>query len=163
MSANLENSAVVTVFIPIPTKGNAKECLNSYMCCAESLSRVRLFTTPGMQPARLLCPWGFSRQEYWSGLPCPPPGDLPNPEIEPRSATLQADSLPSEPPGKPRLTEIFLMIGSSPSYKSGHSILRLSNSQFLNCFELVFHQFFICLKLQKPKFILIHPSFIYSY
>ena len=44
---------------------------------------------------------GFSRQEYWSGLPCPPPRDLPNPGIEPRSPTLQADFLPSEPPGKP--------------------------------------------------------------
>ena len=44
---------------------------------------------------------GFSRQEYWSGLPCPPPGDLPDPGIEPRSVALQADSLPSEPPGKP--------------------------------------------------------------
>ena len=44
---------------------------------------------------------GFSRQEYWSGLPCPPPGDLPNPGIELRSPTLQADSLPSKPPGKP--------------------------------------------------------------
>ena len=43
----------------------------------------------------------FSRQEYWSGLPCPPPGDLPNPGIKSRSPTLQADSLPSEPPGKP--------------------------------------------------------------
>ena len=39
----------------------------------------------GQQPTRLLCPWGFSRQEYWSGLPCPPPGDLPNPGIEPGS------------------------------------------------------------------------------
>ena len=44
---------------------------------------------------------GFSRQEYWSGLPCPPPRDPPNPGIELRSPTLQADSLPSEPPGKP--------------------------------------------------------------
>ena len=44
---------------------------------------------------------GFSRQGYWSGLPCPPPGVLPNPGIEPRSPTLQADSLPSESPGKP--------------------------------------------------------------
>ena len=43
----------------------------------------------------------FSRQEYWSGLPCSPPGDLPNPGIKPRSPTLQADSLPSEPRGKP--------------------------------------------------------------
>ena len=42
-------------------------------------------------------PMEFSRQEYWSGLPFPPPGDLPNPGIEPRSPALQADSLPSEP------------------------------------------------------------------
>ena len=41
---------------------------------------------------------GFSRQEYWSGLPFPPPGDLPDPEIKPGSPALQADSLPSEPP-----------------------------------------------------------------
>ena len=40
---------------------------------------------------------GFSRQEHWSGLPCPPLGDLPHPGIEPRSLALQADSLPSEP------------------------------------------------------------------
>ena len=44
----------------------------------------------------------FSKQEYWSGLPVSSPGDLPNPGIEPRSATLQADSLPSELPGKPK-------------------------------------------------------------
>ena len=44
---------------------------------------------------------GFSKQEYWSGLPFPSPGDLPNPGIEPGSPALQADSLPSEPPGRP--------------------------------------------------------------
>ena len=44
---------------------------------------------------------GLSRQEYWSGLPFPSPEDLPDPGIEPRSPALQADSLPSEPPGKP--------------------------------------------------------------
>ena len=54
------------------------------------------------QPARLLCPWGFSR----SGLPCPPPGDLPNPRIERRSPALQVDSLPSESPGKPNSTGV---------------------------------------------------------
>ena len=43
----------------------------------------------------------FSRTEYWSGLPFPSPGDLPNPGIKPRSPALQADSLPAEPPGKP--------------------------------------------------------------
>ena len=42
----------------------------------------------------------FSRQEYWSGLPFPSPGDLPDPGIKPESPTLQADALPSEPPGK---------------------------------------------------------------
>ena len=43
----------------------------------------------------------FSRQEYWSGEPCPYPGDLPDPRIESGSRELQADYLPSEPPGKP--------------------------------------------------------------
>ena len=72
-------------------------------CCAVlSHSVVSESLQPhGLQPARLLCPWGFSRQEYWSGLLCPSPGDLPIPGIEPRSSTLQTDSLPSEPPGKP--------------------------------------------------------------
>ena len=44
---------------------------------------------------------GFSRQESWSGLPFPPPGDLPDPGVEPRSPALQTDSLATEPPGKP--------------------------------------------------------------
>ena len=43
------------------------------------------FWPGGLQPTRLLCPWGFSRQEYWSELPCPPPGDLLHPGIEPMS------------------------------------------------------------------------------
>jgi len=43
---------------------------------------------------------GFPRQEHWSGLPCPPPGNLPNPGIKSRSPAWQAGSLPSEPPGK---------------------------------------------------------------
>ena len=60
----------------------------------------------GPQHARLLCPWGVSRQECWSGLPCPPPEDLPNPGIEPGSPALQEYSLLSEPPGKPKNTEV---------------------------------------------------------
>ena len=48
---------------------------------------------------------GFSRQEYWSGLPCPPPGDLPDPGIEPGSPALQVDSLPCKPRGKPKLIQ----------------------------------------------------------
>ena len=55
----------------------------------------------GQQPARLLCLWGFSRQEHGSRLPRPPPGGRPNPGIEPRAPALPADSLLPEPPGKP--------------------------------------------------------------
>ena len=64
------------------------------------LSRVRLFATPWTVAHQGPPPMGFSRQEYWSGLPFPSPGDLPDPEIEPRSPALQADALTSEPPGK---------------------------------------------------------------
>ena len=49
---------------------------------------------------------GFFRHKYWSGLPCPPPGNLPSPGIKPRSSSLQADSLPSEPPQKPKNTGV---------------------------------------------------------
>ena len=71
-----------------------------------SLSRVRLFVTPWTVAHQMPLSIEFFRQEYWSGLPCPPPGDLPNPEIEPRSPTLQVDSLLSEPPGKPKNTGV---------------------------------------------------------
>ena len=60
--------------------------------CELSCSVVSHSLRPhGLYLARFLCSWGFSRQGYWSGLPCPPPGDLPNPGIEPRSPTLQVD------------------------------------------------------------------------
>ena len=77
------------------------------MCCAGLSRSVSDSLQPcGLKPSRLLCPWGFSRQESWSGLPCPPPGDLPNPGIKPRSPALQTDSLLSEPPGKPKNTGV---------------------------------------------------------
>ena len=65
------------------------------------LSRVRLFATPWTVAHQAPPPIGFSRQEYWSGLPFPSPGDLPDPGIKPRFPALQADALTSEPPGKP--------------------------------------------------------------
>ena len=67
----------------------------------KSLSRVRLFVTPWTAASQAPPSMGFSRQEYWSELPFPSPGDLPDPGIEPRSPALQADTLTSEPPGKP--------------------------------------------------------------
>ena len=57
--------------------------------------------TPGTVAYQAPPSMGFSRQEYWSGLPFPSPGDLPNPGIEAGSPSLQADTLLSEPPGKP--------------------------------------------------------------
>ena len=70
------------------------------LCLVQLLVMSGCVWPHGLQPARLLCPWGFSRQEYWSGLPCPPPRDLLNPGMEPRFPAFQADSLLFEPPGK---------------------------------------------------------------
>ena len=67
----------------------------------KSLSHVRLFATPWTVAYQALLSLEFSRQEYWSGLSVPSPGDLPDPGIEHSSPSLQADALPSEPPGKP--------------------------------------------------------------
>ena len=73
------------------------------MACVKSLSRVQLFATPWTVAYQAPPFMGFSRQEYWSGLSFPSPGDLPDPGIEPMSLTspaLQADSLPLKPSGK---------------------------------------------------------------
>ena len=80
---------------------------NCVLCCSVVSDSLGLH---GLQPTRLLCPWGFSSQEYWSGLPCPPPGELPCPGIEPRSPAFQEDSLLSEPPRKPIYIYTFLKI-----------------------------------------------------
>ena len=68
----------------------------------KSLSRVWLFETPLTVQSM-----EFSRPEYWSGEPLPSPGDLPKPGIKPRSPTLQADSLPAEPQGKPHFRHLI--------------------------------------------------------
>ena len=68
---------------------------------------VRLFVTPWTVAHQAPLSMGFSRQDYWSGLPFPSPGDLPDAGIEPGSPTLQAYSLLSEPPGKLNFTFKF--------------------------------------------------------
>ena len=71
---------------------------------AQLLSRVQLIMTPWTVAHQAPLSTGFSRQECWSGLPCPPPGDLPHPGIEPASfkaPALQEDSFTTKPPGKP--------------------------------------------------------------
>ena len=67
----------------------------------KSLSPVQLFVTPWTVAQQAPLSMEFSRQEHWSGLPFPSPGDPPYPGVKPRSPALQVDSLPSEPPGKP--------------------------------------------------------------
>ena len=69
----------------------------------KSLSRIQLFVTPWTIAYQALPSMGFSRQEYWSGLPFSSPGDLPEPGIEPWSPAFQADTLTSEPPGKSQI------------------------------------------------------------
>ena len=103
----------------------------------------------GLQLTRLLCPCEFSRQEYWSGLPCPPLRDLPNPGIKPRSPALQADSLLSEPPGKPKNTgvgslshfqEIFLTQESrSPALHTDSLPAKPNICTYTIFFQTLFH------------------------
>ena len=98
----------------------------AYACLHDNLLQshltLRLWTVACQAPLSM----AFSRQEYWSGLPCPPPENLPNPGIEPRSPTLQADSLLSEPPEKPKDTGIgslSLLQGICPTQQSNRGLL----------------------------------------
>ena len=75
---------------------------------------------------------GFSRQEL-SQLPCPPPGDLLNPGIKPRSPTLQANSLPSKPPGKPKNTGL-----GNLSLLQGNFLAQESNQGLLHCRRILY-------------------------
>ena len=86
-------------------------------------------------PPGFLSPREFSRQEHWSGLPCPPPEDLSNPGIEPRSPTLQADSFPTEPPGKPKNTGV-----GSLSVLRGIFPTQESNQGLLHCMWILYQQ-----------------------
>ena len=74
----------------------------------KSLSRLRLFATPWTVAYQASPSMGFSRQEYWSGLPFPSPRDLPDPGIKPGSPALEADALTSEP----IITDKYLVISS---------------------------------------------------
>ena len=98
--------------------------LYSRSVTSNSLKPQRLY------PSRLFCPWGFSRQWYWNGLPCPPPGDLPKPGIKLRSPALQADFLLPEPLRKPKNTEV-----GSLSFLQGIKLgsVQESNQGFLHC------------------------------
>ena len=79
--------------------------LETVIDTASSLSHIQLFATPWTVAHQAPPSMEFSRQAYWTGLPFPSPGDLPNLGIEPGSPTLWADALLSEPPGNSLLGE----------------------------------------------------------
>ena len=77
---------------------------STHLAVLSCFSCVHLFVTLWTVDHHALLSMGFSRQEYWVGLPCPPPGDLPNPGIDPESPALQVDSLPLGDQGSPTPT-----------------------------------------------------------
>ena len=79
-------------------KGNLSNTV--CVCVSPTLSHVQLFVTPWTGACQALLSVKLSRQEYWSRLSFPIPGDLSDTGIQPRSSALQADSLPFQPPGK---------------------------------------------------------------
>ena len=81
--------------VPVSIKSVSKSVSRSVV--SDSLQPRRLY------PARLLCPWSSPGKNTGVGNPFPSPGDLPDPGIEPCSPALQADSLPSDPPGNPQI------------------------------------------------------------
>ena len=116
---NKEKGVLYNTTGPYPDSKEAYLHMASDPCCkhdskkrrwkvkVKSFSRVQFFATPWTVAYQVLPSMGFFRQEYWSGLPFPSPGDLPTPGIKPGSPALQADSLLSEPPGKPQKDNHF--------------------------------------------------------
>ena len=93
--------------------------LFSFPTISSCFSRVQLFATLWIVACQAPLSIGFSRQEYWSGLPFPSPEDLPDPGIKPGSPTLEADALTSEPPGKPLIHDIQYITNVLPWWLRG--------------------------------------------
>ena len=113
-----------TLWKDFPHLINYCEALNAQKEREKSLSRIRLFEIPWTVAYQAPPSMGFSRQEYWSGLPFPSPGDLPDPGIKPRSPPLQADTLPSELPRMLRKTGLkYFLINDKMAKGKSHHIL----------------------------------------
>ena len=92
-------------------------------------SRVQLSATPWTVACQAPLSMGFSKQEYWSGLPCPPPGGLPNPGMEPVSPTLAGGFFSSEPPGKPRMVNKLLQLINKYQLMKSHYLCQTVTAQ----------------------------------
>ena len=112
----------------------------------KSVSHVQLFVTPWAVAYKAPLSMGFSRQEYWSGLPFLSPEDLPDSGIEPGSPTLQAEALASEPPGKP----------SQPQYSLERLMWNLKLCPSVKCeilhVALIFHSTLV-LSISNPTYL----------
>ena len=132
--------------LQFPSKlAHSQLCVCVCVCVLRGFSCIRLFVTPWTAAHQAPLSMGFSRQEYWRGLPCPPPGDLPNPGIElefPASSALQVHSLPVSHQGSLHTlscissnpTLVYSLqkkkreVESIPFWASGSEILYLENS-----------------------------------
>ena len=94
-------SSHVVIFKKSNIKNTDSKRSSSHLLLFLVAKSCTTFCNPGECNRQAPPSMGFPRQEYWSGLPFPSPRDLPDPGIEPRSPALQADALPSDPPGKP--------------------------------------------------------------
>ena len=133
---------------------------HSYLDCSSDFmticvpSRVQDSATPWtVEPIRLLYPWGFSRQEQGYGLPWPPPEDLPNLGIEPRSPSLQLDSLLPEPPWKPKNTGV-----GSLSLPQRIFLTQELNQGLLPCRQILYQ-----LSYQEKGWILLHVNYTFFF
>ena len=114
------------------------------------LSCVQLFENPCTVALQIPLSMGFPRQEYLRGLPFPPPGDLSDPGIEPKYPALHVNSLPSEPPGKPRNAGV-----GSLSLLQGNFLTQESNPGLQHCGRILY-------QLNYPGSpLLMHRDYIY--
>ena len=121
----------IPVFLPGKFHGQRSLVGYSPCVCGKSFSHVRLLQQYGLQPTRLLCPWRFFRQEYWSGLPCLPPVNLPDPAID----TLQEKRVTHD-----RVTEHALLMKEN-TVTSQFQIPRLQEANRIKCY---LHELYKC-------------------
>ena len=128
----------------------------------KSLSHVRLFATPWTVAHQAPLSMGFSR----SGLPFPSPGDHPNPGIQPRSPSLQADALTSEPPGKPKVKLLNCVhLFETPwtvAYQTSPS-MGFSRQEYWSGLPLPSLKWYDCAIIYLPSYYYIYPVIIIIY
>ena len=108
-----------------------------YECVFSSLSRVRLFVTPWAVARQAPLSVGFSRQEHWSGLPCPPPGNLPHPGIKPTSPAMAGGFFTTEMPGEPFLSVSQYQSERGRQRLTPHGAEQAAGVCFLSWFSLL--------------------------